>query len=459
MEKIKLFIVDDDKTLLKFQSDLLRDQGYQVFTATSGEQALKLAKNNHPDILLTDLVMPGIDGIVLINRIRGIAKETVSIVLTGYGTVETAVEAMKAGAFTYLTKPYKMTELLVTIEKAIEVHKLKKENVTLKQALGSSYKNFIIGNSEEMQKVFELIETVADTDSTILIFGESGTGKELVAKRIHYLSSRRNGQFIPINCGAIPENLLESELFGHVKGAFTGAVAGRQGRFELAKGGTIFLDEIGDMSPKLQVKLLRVLQEREFEPVGSTRTKKADVRVIAATHKDLEKAVKEEKFREDLYYRLNVIPVHIPALRERKDDIPILIDHFIKRFNKEKKRSVEKLSPEGIEILSNYSWPGNVRELENLIERLVIIKREGIIETDDLPDKIVSDGRLAIGKCVQIADNGISLKDAVEEFENSLIFQALNRCKWNKNRAAMLLGIKRTTLVEKLKKKGIKTPD
>ncbi len=444
MNTVKILVVDDEKSLLDLHREILENAGYSVTPAGTAEEALKIAKKNPPDILLTDLVLPNMSGIDLIREIRSFANGTVCIVLTGYGSIETAVEAMKAGAFSYLTKPFKMNELLVNIEKALEVHALRKENIILKRALKKGYKDFILGNSEEINKVFDLIETVADTDSTILILGESGTGKELVAKGIHYNSSRRDKPFVPINCGAIPEDLLESELFGHVKGAFTGAISNREGRFDIAKGGTVFLDEIGDMSPKLQVKILRVLQEREFEPVGGTRSKKADVRIIAATHKDLEEAVRAGQFREDLYYRLNVIPIHMPALRERKEDIPLLIEHFIEKFNREKGRNLKGISPEAMEILVNYSWPGNVRELENLVERLVILKRDGNdVTPEDLPEKITSARDRSAAGGIEMPPEGLSLKEAVDEFERRLIVQALNQTKWNKNMAAKLLRLKR----------------
>ena len=459
LKNFSILLVDDEKNIRDLLTAMLAKLECKVTTAISSEQALSYAKTSPPDILLTDLNLPGMNGIELIKEISRFSKRTVSIVLTGEGTIERAVEAMKAGAFTFLPKPLKKSELLATVEKALEVHALKEENTNLKRALGEGYKSFMLGGSDKIQEVFDLIEAVADTDSTILILGESGTGKELVAKGLHYNSSRRDRPFVPINCGAIPENLLESELFGHVKGAFTGAVSGREGRFDIAKGGTIFLDEIGDMSPKLQVKILRVLQEREFEPVGGTRSKKADVRIVAATHRDLEKAVREETFREDLYYRLNVIPICMPPLRDRPDDVPLLVEHFIKKFNKEKGRNLKELSPEAMDSLMNYAWPGNVRELENLIERLVILKREGTASLDDLPEKISLYSSSSIAGAVEIPKEGLSLKETVDEFEDRLIIQALNRTKWNKNMAANLLKLNRTTLVEKIKKKGISPPE
>lgn len=455
MSKANILIVEDDKTLLEVESKLLSLAGYSVSTAQSAEDAMEMLKHKLPDILLTDLTLPGMSGIDLIKELKKITPKTVCIVLTGYGTVETAVNAMKAGAFTYLTKPFEKDELFVNVAKAVEIFSLQEENINLREVLEKEYKNFIFGNSEKIQKIFDLIGTVADTDSTVLILGESGTGKELVAKSLHFNSSRRNSPFVPINCGAIPEDLLESELFGHVKGAFTGAITSRQGRFEVAKGGTLFLDEIGDMSPKLQVKILRVLQEREFEPVGATKTKKADVRIIAATNKNLENAVKEGAFREDLYYRLNVIPIQLPALRERADDICLLVEYFIKKFNREKGKKLHGISPDVMNALMSYSWPGNVRELENLIERFIILKREGIVTMEDVPEKISTSTSKSSADRVDIPLEGLSLKDAVDDFENNLILDALQRTNWNKNMAAKLLQLKRTTLVEKIKKKGI----
>ena len=342
------------------------------------------------------------------------------------------------------------------IKRALEFQELHAENQQLKKNLESKYRfENLIGNSEGIKKVCSLIEKVAETDSTILILGESGTGKELVARTIHYNSHRKNRPLIPINCGAIPESLLESELFGHEKGAFTGASSTRIGRFELADSGSIFLDEIGEMSPALQVKLLRILQQREFERVGGTKTIKVDVRIIAATNIDLEKAVQIGKFREDLYYRINVIPIVIPPLRERIEDILLLAEYFLEYFNRTKKKAIKGFSQEAMNLLINYRWPGNIRELENLIERLVILKGDGIVYPEDLPDKVriirFEEGIIPL----TIPDGGINLKDVVEEFENNLIVQALQKAQGVKNRAAQLLSLNRTTLVEKLKKKKL----
>jgi transcriptional regulator with PAS, ATPase and Fis domain len=337
---------------------------------------------------------------------------------------------------------------------------LERENANLRTALHKRYHfDNIVGQSEGITRVLDMIERVADSDSTVLVTGESGTGKELVAKAIHYHSNRANKPFIPVNCGAIPSELLESELFGHVKGAFTGAIANRQGRFELADSGTLFLDEIGDMPLPLQVKLLRVLQERKFEPVGSAKTISANVRLIAATNVDIENAVNEGRFREDLFYRLNVIPVHIPALRERKSDIPLLLHHFMESFNRTRNRNLNGITQAALDVLMAYSWPGNIRELENLVERLAIIKGQGMIDVADLPEKYGRGVKPTEPSLVDIPDQGLDFNSAVDAYENSLIIRALEKTGWNRNQAAILLRLNRTTLVEKIKKKGLRPPD
>ena len=457
MKSPRILLVDDDADIRETMVTLLTMNDYCVTSVADGQSAIEEVKKEKFNIVITDLMMPKMTGIDVIKNLKAIDPDLQCIVITGYATVSTAVDAMKAGAYDYLMKPFNGTEVLMLLKRVMELQDLQAENSQLKRTLNQryGYEN-LIGNSEGIQKVCSLIEKVAETDSTILILGESGTGKELVARTIHYNSPRKNKPLIPINCGAIPETLLESELFGHEKGAFTGASATRIGRFELADGGTIFLDEIGDMSPTLQVKLLRVLQQREFERVGGVRTIKVDVRIIAATNIDLEHAVHEGKFREDLYYRLNVIPVVIPPLRERADDIPLLMDHFLSHFNKTKKRDIKGFSPAAMDILISYPWPGNIRELENLVERLIILKGNGTICPDDLPDKFIShtlnnEGALHI----TLPETGVNLKDVVEEFENNLILQAMQKAQGVKNKAAQLLSLNRTTLVEKLKKKKL----
>jgi len=457
MKSPRILLVDDDADIRETMVTLLTMNDYSVTSVADGQSAIEEVKKEKFNIVITDLMMPKMTGIDVIKNLKAIDPDLQCIVITGYATVSTAVDAMKAGAYDYLMKPFNGTEVLMLLKRVMELQDLQAENSQLKRTLNQryGYEN-LIGNSEGIQKVCSLIEKVAETDSTILILGESGTGKELVARTIHYNSPRKNKPLIPINCGAIPETLLESELFGHEKGAFTGASTTRIGRFELADGGTIFLDEIGDMSPTLQVKLLRVLQQREFERVGGVRTIKVDVRIIAATNIDLEHAVHEGKFREDLYYRLNVIPVVIPPLRERADDIPLLMDHFLSHFNKTKKRDIKGFSPAAMDILISYPWPGNIRELENLVERLIILKGNGTICPDDLPEKFIShtlnnEGALHI----TLPETGVNLKDVVEEFENNLILQAMQKAQGVKNKAAQLLSLNRTTLVEKLKKKKL----
>ncbi len=456
MTRHRALVVDDDPHSREVLQEILERNQYEVVTADGGEAAIAAARESPFAILLTDLRMPNQDGIEVLEAIRDINPDIVGIVLTGFGTIETAVRAVKAGAFEYLTKPFKVDEVVLTVQRAIEFRQLQMENRSLKRQLRRKYRfENLIGDSDEMQKVYRMIERVADSDSTILIYGESGTGKELVARTIHFNSPRRDRPLIPVNCGAIPEDLLESELFGHEKGAFTGAHAMRMGRFELAHGGTIFLDEVGDMSPNLQVKLLRVLQEREFERVGGTRSIRVDVRVISATNKNLEEAVEQRRFREDLFYRLNVIPVTLPPMRQRREDIPLLLDHFLRRLSADKRRSVSGISPEAMQALKMYDWPGNVRELENLVERLVILKGEGVIGVEDLPDKILGRRRDQGVPLVSIPEEGVDFEKLVEDFENRLIVQAMEKAVGVKNKAAQYLRLNRTTLVEKMKRRNL----
>jgi DNA-binding NtrC family response regulator len=452
----KILIVDDDPEILELIADVLRQGGYDVDEAEDGRKALRRIEDDFYDLVMTDLNLPKVDGMKVLKYVVDQSPETICIILTGYGTIRSSVEAMKIGAFDYISKPVKSDEILMVVEKALKYRQLERENILLKQQLRTKYRfeNFI-GDSNPIQEVFELIERVADTDSTVLITGESGTGKELIAKAIHYNSYRRENPMVVINCGAIPEELLESELFGHEKGAFTGAHKMRVGRFELANGGTIFLDEIGDMSPNLQVKLLRVLQEQKFERVGGTRTLEIDVRIIAATNQDLISGVNKGKFRQDLYYRLNVIPMKVPPLRHRKGDIPLLIDFFVKKFNKQKRTRITGFSGEAIDCLLEYSWPGNVRELENLVERVVILSDGDKIELDDVPESIKGKAGKVESIEVRIPKDGIVFEEAIEEYEKKLILQALSETNWVKTKAAKLLNINRTTLIEKMKKKHL----
>jgi len=409
------------------------------------------------DLVITDLKMPEGDGLELLKFVKDMNPDNIVIMMTGFGTVDSAVEAMKYGAFDYITKPMKDDLVKLTVSRALSFASLQEENVTLRDNLREKYDfGKMLGYSECMKTIFDTIEKVAKSDSTVIIYGESGTGKELVARAIHFNSDRKNFPLIPVNCGAIPEELLESELFGHEKGAFTGAIRNRLGRFELAQGGTIFLDEIGDMSPSLQVKLLRVIQEKQFERIGGVKTINADVRIIAATNQNLELAVAEKRFREDLYYRINVIPIHLPALRERGPDIAILANHFLQKFAQTKKKDVNSISPEAIACLLHYPWPGNVRELENLIEMLVVLKDDSEIVLDDLPLKIRQFKKEAqsIGS-IQIPDDGIDFNELVNQFEKDILLNALEKSSGVKNRAAKLLNLNRTTLVEKLKRLNI----
>lgn len=462
MRTARLLIVDDESTLRTALFRVLEKRNLHVITANKVEEAKQLGgADAQLDLALVDLNLPDGDGIELMTWIKSQHPGCQVIILTGHATIESAVRATQLGAFHFMTKPFSMDELVNVVEKALTQQKLQQENIQLKRELGrrASFDQ-IVGGSEEIQNVLSLVERVADTESTVLITGESGTGKELIARAVHYNSGRSDSPFVAINCGAIPAELLESELFGHMKGAFTGAIANRVGRFEMADGGTIFLDEIGDLEPSLQVKLLRVLQERSFEPVGSTKTVAVNVRVIAATNKNLEDQVAQGKFREDLFYRLNVIPISLPALRERRTDIPLLFAHFMDHFNKSKSRKLTGVSSDAMDCLAHYPWPGNIRELENLVERLAILKGHGQIEVNDLPAKYRTQASMGTGDSLsfEIPEAGMDFNTAVDLFENQLILRALEKTGWNRNQAALLLRLNRTTLVEKIKKKGLRPP-
>jgi DNA-binding NtrC family response regulator len=449
----RILVVDDEEINREFLQEALAHEGYAVEAVADGLTALERLKQQFFHVILSDLKMPQMSGVELLQQLKEITPATVGIIFTGYATIETAVQAVKAGAYDFVTKPFRIEELLVLLQRALEFQRLNRENISLRKQLKAKYRfENIVSDHENMQAIFEVVEKVSDSDSTILIYGESGTGKELIARAIHYNSYRQDKPLVPINCGAIPGELLESELFGYEKGAFTGATSLRIGRFELANGGTVFLDEIGEMSPALQVKILRVLQEREFERVGGTRTIKVDVRIIAATNKNLEESVAKSQFREDLFYRLNVIPIHIPPLRDRKSDLPLLVAHFIERFNAEKKRHLEGVTPEALEILQRYSWPGNVRELENLVERITILKGSGVITPNDLPEKLSHSFANGPVPDVDIPNGGLDFDDAVQAFEKQLLTKALERTRGVKSKAAELLHMNRTTLVEKVKK-------
>jgi DNA-binding NtrC family response regulator len=458
MSQVHVLVVDDDPALREILQEALMRESYNVSTAEDGTQAIQAVKDSVVHIVITDYQLPDIDGLEVIDRLSKLDAKIIPIVMTGFGTIETAVRAMKSGAFDFITKPFDLETVAVVVRKAAEFHRLRQENHLLRRAVRDQYRlEQLVGVSEPMQQVLEFVQKVADSDSTVMIQGESGTGKELVARMLHFNSLRRDRPLVPVNCGAIPENLLESELFGHEKGAFTGATHARMGRFELAHGGTIFLDEIGELSLPLQVKLLRVLQEREFERVGGNRTIHVDVRIIAATNQDLEIMVEEKRFRQDLFYRLNVIPIVIPPLRERRTDIPLLIDHFLTRFNQSKHTEVIGLDDEALRLLTEYDWPGNIRELENMMERLTVLKKRGILSSEDLPQKISRRSIIPELKeqFIRLSEDGIHLSREVEQYEKHLIMEALKKANGVTARAAQLLHLNRTTLVEKLKRKGV----
>lgn len=467
MKSKRLLIIEDDSTLKVALFRALTKFGYAVTTASTKSEALTwLHSQSCWDAVLLDLQLPDGDGMDLLTEIKKKAIPLPVVVLTGNGSIENAVSSTQKGAFNFLVKPASLDDIVNSLNAALAA--VSSKSIQTEMPTSGSLRappTSIIGKSTGIQQVIDIISRVSESDATILIQGESGTGKELVARAIHQLSPRRNGPFVAINCGAIPSELLESELFGHVKGAFTGAISNRVGRFEMADGGILFLDEIGDMSPSLQVKILRALQERNFEPVGGTKSVQVNVQVIAATHVNLEKAVSEGRFREDLFYRLNVIPIYVPALRERAEDIPLLAQHFVKTFASKRRESLTGFSDEALESLMNYSWPGNIRELENLIERLTIIKGRGVVELKDLPSKYHAKPQTAtldapspsIG--IQLPTEGMDFNSAVDQFENQLILRALEKTGWNRNQAAILLRLNRTTLVEKMKKKGLRPPD
>jgi DNA-binding NtrC family response regulator len=460
MPQERLLIVEDEPDLRQAFVEILTTDGYDISTASDGEMAIQMLSENTYDLALIDLYLPRVDGFQVLAHLQRVSSSTSAIVMTGHGSIESAVEAMKNGAADYITKPVAFDQLRIVVKKALDVHRLQQENRLLRHQLKTKYRfENLVGTSPAMQQVFQLIEKVADAESTVLILGESGTGKELVARAIHFNSHRAEKPLVPVNCGAIPESLLESELFGHERGAFTGAARSRMGRFELANGGTIFLDEVGDMSPALQVKLLRVLQEQNFERVGGVKSVRVDVRIIAATNRNLDAAVTRGEFREDLYYRLSVIPLNLPPLRERKEDIPLLLQHFTEQFNRLRDRKLQGFSPRVLYMLTNYQWAGNVRELENLVDRLVVLKGQGLVEPEDLPEKMrTAWSPTPPATTVEIPDEGFCLDLVVREFERELISRALQKAGGVKNKAAQLLGIKRTTLIEKLKRHSLLRP-
>jgi len=457
-----MLLVDDEEELRFTLQETLEQANYHVTSAVNAMRAREAVTQGKFDVAILDIRLPDGNGIELLKEFKAVDPNMGIILITGYAEIETAVEAIRLGADDFLKKPFDHDELLVRVEELLKKRQLQQEHQILKKRLvASDSERTLIGQSACMQKIRETAKLLGDSDSTVLINGESGTGKEVLANLLHQSGTRSNKPFVSINCGAIPEELLESELFGHVKGAFTGAIRARPGRFEVANGGTIFLDEVGDMSTKLQVKLLRVLQERCFEPVGSHQSVAVDVRVIAATHRDLEEEINHGNFRQDLYYRLNVIPMRLPPLRERGEDILLLADHFISKFNLEKQTAIEGISDAAKKVILRYDWPGNVRELQNLVERVTTLKRSGLMDVEDLPSRMLdSSERARQGFMVDLEHHDeVDFKGIVDEFETHLIVSALERFKWNKNRAAKFLSLNRTTLVEKIKKKGLQTPE
>ena len=451
-----LLIIEDEAPLREAVAEQLADHGFDVVQASTGEDALERLSEFAFDIVITDLRLPGIDGGQVLETAVELYPDIIGIIVTGYGTVKDAVDAIKKGVRDFITKPFQFEELLHVIDSALEQRRLKSENAYLRSQLEERYRfEGILGRSRAMRDLFQLLETVAGTSSTILVTGETGTGKELVARAIHHNSARRAHRFVAINCSAIPETLLEAEMFGHVRGAYTGAVDSRPGRLEQAHKGTLFLDEIGTMSGALQMKLLRVLQEREFERVGDSHPIRVDVRVIAATNSDLTKMVSEGRFREDLYYRLNVIPIRLPPLRDRKEDIPLLVQHFLQRLCRDlaPSRPVMTVSQQAMRRLMAFGWPGNVRQLENALERAVALSGgRAQIEAADLPPEVQEAGEARLPAAFELPEDGIDFQGYLERIERELIGQALAQSKGNKGQAARLLNLKRTTLVEKLKR-------
>ncbi len=455
-EATRILLVDDDPTGREALELLLRTCGYSVQAVPDGRSALQLLDKGIFQVIVCDLLLPDVNGIEILQRVRHISPTTELIVVTGHASAETAVRAMKEGAFDYITKPINFDELKIVITKAIEKQQLLSENIYLRNQLSGRFEfSNIIGTSPAMKTVFELMRRIVKTDSTVLISGESGTGKELVARALHCNGHRKEKPFIAVNCGALPEALLESELFGHERGSFTGALKDKPGKFEAANGGTLFLDEIGTMPVLLQSKLLRVLQEQEIERVGSNKTIKLNVRVISATNANLEKMVQEGTFREDLFYRLNVIPLHLPPLRERKEDIILLVERFLEKFSHIMGRDKLSINKEVLELFEQYTWPGNVRELENMIERLVALTDGNSIKAEELPTHLLA-GKSTTDALVQmnLPDQGIDMVATIRAIEQNLIEKAMKRSKGVKAQAAALLGINRTTLVEMIKRMG-----
>jgi DNA-binding NtrC family response regulator len=454
-----IHVIDDEPVIHDVLGQLLTSEGYEVEISSSGEEALEKYSPGSCDVILLDLLMPGMDGIEVLQRIKKIDPVAAVIIITAYGSVESAIAAMKVGALDYIQKPFKHDDLLLTIERAVERRRLQEENLRLKGELKQKFSfSNIVGKSLAMKVVFDLIKAAAPTRSTILLQGESGTGKELVARAIHMNSNRADGPFVIVNSGSLPPDLLESHLFGHVKGAFTGAVALKKGLFEAADKGTIFFDEVSSINLETQAKLLRVMQEKEFMRLGGTETLKVDVRIIAATNADIEEMIAQKTFRKDLFYRLNVIKIELPPLRQRKDDIPLLIKHFVEIYGRENSKEVEGVSEDVYEILDVYDWPGNVRELENLIERAIVFSRSKIITRESLPPFLLTKEAAPDGWLIT-PEESLDLRERTQSFQKKIILTALKKTKGVQKQAAKLLGVKPTTLNEMIKRLQIDTED
>jgi len=458
----RILVVDDEMIVCESLKRILEEEGYEAEDALSGKEAFEKMKANPFDIVITDLKMPGIDGMEVLRTFRKEYPDSIIIMITGFSTVETAVEAMKLGAFDYIPKPFTPDEVAVVVKKAIEKKNLILENIYLRQELQEKYGfQNIVGRSKKMQEIYRIIAKVAVTDSTVLVYGQSGTGKELIARAIHFNSQRREKQFVPVDCAVLSENLLESELFGHVRGSFTGAVSTKPGLFEVADGGTVFLDEVGNISLSIQAKLLRVLQEREFTPVGGTKSKKVDIRLIAATNKDLEKMIKEEVFREDLYYRLNIVPIYLPTLKERQEDIPLLAVHFLKKYADEMGKTVKGFTPEAMEKMMRYPWPGNIRELENVIERTMVMIDGEMVSMEHLilpgqQEKEISESQIPLTS-EELKEIKKQMREkAVEEIEKAFVLNALERHQWNVTRAAEDVGMLRPNFQALMRKHNLR---
>jgi two-component system response regulator AtoC len=453
MNEKKLLVVDDDPLIRRSLGEMLRREGYMVVEATSGAEALRVVGTVQPALVITDFNMPEVDGMQLLRELRAKKPDLPVILVTGYGTVEQAVEAMKNGAYDYVSKPILDDEIKVVVKRALEERNLRDENTDLKKRLDMRYSyDSIVGRDYKMQRIYDTIESVAATKATVLITGESGTGKTLIARALHHNSPRKDQPFVEVNCGALPETLLESELFGYKRGAFTGANTDKQGKFAAAEKGTIFLDEIHNSSPLLQMKLLRILQDKEFEPVGGNETIQADVRVVLATNLDLSKEVEKGNFRRDLYYRINVVAIHMPPIRERVSDVPMLAEHFLRRFAKENGKAITGIDEAANDLLVRYPWPGNVRELENCVERAVVLTRNAMLTVDDLPPQLREGASEAPAKQ---SDEVVPLKTWLEDPERRYIEHALRVNNGNRQETAKALDINRTTLFNKMRKYGL----